>query len=135
MKGRVLIVDDEPVILQSFAAILKREGFEVEAAPSAAAAVTALDSHEFDLVITDMAMETKTAGYDVARAAQRQAYNPEVVILTGFYIPVTEWKKQGVRELFTKGQVTPAAMVDGIKKICADVAHPRPVQRRRRMRP
>jgi DNA-binding NtrC family response regulator len=132
MKGRVLIVDDELLILQSFGAILENEGFEVEAAHSAAAAIAALDRREFDLVITDMAMETNTAGYDVARAAQQQSYHPEVVILTGFHIPAAEWKKQGVKELFTKGQVTPATVVDGIKRIWADLAYRRPVPRRRR---
>jgi DNA-binding NtrC family response regulator len=135
MKGRVLIVDDELLIVQSFGAILQNEGFEVEGAHSAAAAIAALDSREFDLVITDMAMETKTAGYDVARAAQRQSNQPEVVIFTAFHIPAAEWTRQGVRELFTKGQVTPATMVDGIKRIWADLAYRRPVPRRRgRMR-
>jgi DNA-binding NtrC family response regulator len=135
MKGRVLIVDDELLILQSFGAILQNEGFEVEAAHSAAAAIAALDSREFDLVITDMAMETKTAGYDVAQAAQRQSYHPEVVIFTGFHIPAAEWKRQGVRELFAKGQVTPTTMVDSIKRIWADLAYRRPIARRRgRMR-
>jgi DNA-binding NtrC family response regulator len=134
MKGRVLIVDDELLIVQSFGAILQNEGFEVEGAHSAAAAIAALDSREFDLVITDMAMETKTAGYDVARAAQRQSNQPEVVIFTGFHIPAAEWKRQGVRKLFTKGQVTSATMVDGIKRIWADLAYRRSVPRGRGMR-
>ena len=137
MNGRVLIVDDEPVILQCFGAILESERFDVQIADSAAAAIAALDSGEFDLVITDMAMETNTAGYDVAHAAQRQSYHPVVVILTGFHIPAAEWKRQGVRAFFTKGQVTPAIMVDNIKRICAELAYRRPApapRRARRMR-
>jgi CheY-like chemotaxis protein len=117
MKGRVLIVDDEPVVLGGLRAILVGENFEVEAVSSAAAAIAALDEGEFDLVITDMAMETETAGYDVVRAAQRQSYRPEVIIYTGLYIPATEWKQKGVKELFTKGEGTPANLINAITKI------------------
>lgn len=116
MKGRVLIADDEPAILECYGTILEAENFEVQAVNSAAAAIAALDSGEFDIVITDMAMETKTAGYDVARAAQRKFRQPEVVIFTAFYIPATEWKSQGVKALFTKGQGA-AVVIEAIKRI------------------
>jgi DNA-binding response OmpR family regulator len=36
------------------------------------------------MVITDMKMETDTAGYDVLRAAKRQKYSPATAILTAF---------------------------------------------------
>jgi CheY-like chemotaxis protein len=117
MKGRVLIADDEPVILECLKAILSAENFDVVAVNSAAAAITALDEREFDLVITDMAMETRTAGYEVVRAARRQPYRPEVVILTAFYIPPTEWKEEGVKELFTKGERTPGNLINSLRTI------------------
>lgn len=117
MKGRVLIVDDEPVILECLGAILSAETFDVKTAGSAAAAVAALNEAAFDLVITDMAMETETAGWNVVRAAQEQSNRPEVVILTAFHIPAAEWKGRGVKQLFTKGQGTPQNMMQALKRI------------------
>src|SRR6184192_4716333 len=117
MKGRLLIVDDEPSLLKCFAAFLEAEDFEVQTVCSAASAISALESGEFDLVITDMAMETQTAGYDVVRAAQNQPYQPEVVVFTFSEIPPAEWKKRGIRQLFNKGQARMSAVSNGINRI------------------
>jgi CheY-like chemotaxis protein len=119
MRGRVLIVDDEPLIRECLGAILAAESFEVQAVSSAAAAIVALGEGEFDLVITDMAMETETAGWDVVRAARQQSYHPhpEVVILTGAYVPATEWKGKGVKHLFTKTGGTPGTLLKAVKAI------------------
>jgi CheY-like chemotaxis protein len=125
MKGRVLLADDEPVLVECLSAILKAENFEVQAVNCASAAIAALDTGEFDLVITDMAMETRTAGYDVVRAAQRQSYRPEVVILTAFYIPTAEWKERGVRQLFTKGEGMPRKFVSAVVQIYEELIRSR----------
>jgi DNA-binding NtrC family response regulator len=117
MRGRVLIADDELSLLKCVAAFLEAKDFEVQAVPSAATAIAALDSGEFDVVLTDMAMETQTAGYDVARAAQSQSYEPDVVVFTSSYIAASEWKEQGVKKLFTKGDVEIATLSNAISNI------------------
>ena len=117
MKGRVLIADDDSRLLACYAALLQCEDFEVQTAVSAVSAIAALESTEFDLVITDMAMETETAGYDVACAAQRQSHRPEVIVFTSFDIPSAEWKTHGVKELLTKGQTTMAAVSAAINRV------------------
>ena len=75
MKRRILLVDDEIPILLTLKAILEMNDFEVETAESAREAEQKLDAGTFQMVITDMRMETDTAGYDVLRAAKRQPYN------------------------------------------------------------
>jgi DNA-binding NtrC family response regulator len=121
MKGRVLVADDEPSMQSCIAAFLQVENFDVQTVGSAASAMAALDNGEFDVVVTDMAMETQTAGYDVARAALSQPYEPEVVIFTSFEIGIhiapDEWKKLGVREFFTKGEVQISSVSHAISKI------------------
>lgn len=117
MKGRVLIADDEPSLLKCFATFLEAENFEVQTVDSAMSAIAALDSCEFDVVVTDMAMETQTAGYDVVRAAQSHSYEPEVVVFTSFHIPASEWKKRGVKKLFTKGEVAIPTVSNAINRI------------------
>jgi ActR/RegA family two-component response regulator len=51
-------------------------GFEVETAFSAREGVQKLDAAVFHMVITDMRMETESAGFDVIRAANKKPYKP-----------------------------------------------------------
>jgi len=76
MKRRILLVDDELAILLTLKAILEMNGFEVDTAASAREAAQKLSAGIFDMVITDMSMESETSGYEVIRAARSQAYNP-----------------------------------------------------------
>ena len=84
MKRRILLADDELTILLTLKAILEMNGFEVETAASAREAIEKLRNGTFDMVITDMWMETETAGLDVIRAARRQSYNPATAVLTAY---------------------------------------------------
>lgn len=102
MKRRILLVDDELAILLTLKAILEMNGFEVETAGSAQEAVHKLEVGPFSMVITDMRMETETAGYDVIRAAKLQPYNPATSILTAYPSLGTEWKREGAHSLLVK---------------------------------
>ena len=102
MKRRILLVDDELAILLTLKAILEMNGFEVETAASAKEAVGKLTSNAYQMVITDMRMETETAGYEVIRAARQQDYNPATAILTAFPSLGSEWKKEGAQSLLVK---------------------------------
>jgi CheY-like chemotaxis protein len=103
MSQRVLLVDDEPAIRECFASILQGEGLLVETAESTRAALALLSRLSFDLVVTDLQMETSTAGFDVARWAARQPYKPAVLILTAFPVPANTWKHAGADALVVKG--------------------------------
>ena len=102
MKRRILLVDDELAILLTLKAILEMNGFDVETAASAKEAAGKLEAHEFHMVITDMRMETETAGYDVIRLARKQAYNPATAILTAFPSLGSDWKHAGAQSLLVK---------------------------------
>jgi DNA-binding response OmpR family regulator len=102
MKRRILLVDDELAILLTLKAILEMNGFEVETAASAKEAAGKLLSHEFHMIITDMRMETETAGYEVIRLARKQTYNPATAILTAFPSLGSDWKYEGAQSLLVK---------------------------------
>jgi two-component system alkaline phosphatase synthesis response regulator PhoP len=57
---RILVVEDDPVILQLNARMLKRSGYEVGAAEDGAAAWDALNEDSYDLLITDNVMPKLT---------------------------------------------------------------------------
>jgi DNA-binding NtrC family response regulator len=102
MKRRILLVDDELAILLTLKAILEMNGFEVETASSAREAMQKLGNGVFSMVITDMRMESETAGYDVIRAAKQQPYNPATSILTAYPTLGTDWKNRGAHSLLVK---------------------------------
>jgi CheY-like chemotaxis protein len=53
---KILVVDDQAGMRRSLAILLSKEGYEVEEAVSGEHAVTFLEKHAFDLVITDLKM-------------------------------------------------------------------------------
>ena len=102
MNRRILLVDDELAIRLTMKAILEMNGFEVSTAASASEAVQKLSSGTFEMVITDMCMEHKTAGYEVIRAARRQAYNPATAILTAYPGLGEDWLSHGAQSMLVK---------------------------------
>lgn len=102
MKRRILLVDDELAILLTLKAILEMHHFEVETASSAKEGAQKLKVSTYDMVITDMRMETETAGYDVIRAAKQEPYDPAVAILTAYPSLGSEWQTKGAHSLLVK---------------------------------
>ncbi|WP_446744967.1 response regulator [Silvibacterium acidisoli] len=86
MKRRLLLVDDELAILLTLRAIFEINGFEVETAASAREAKQKIKNSRFHMVITDMRMESETAGREVVLAARNASYKPAVAMLTAFPI-------------------------------------------------
>jgi len=79
----LLLVDDDPFILEGIGSDLEINGYQVTRAASGEIAVDILEKIDFDLVITDLVMET-TDGIQVLKKAKD--HNPEiqVIILTGY---------------------------------------------------
>jgi len=102
MKRRILLVDDELAILLTLKAILEINGFEVDTAASAKEGIARLSGNSYQMVITDMRMETETAGYDVIREAKKQDYDPAVAILTAFPLLGSDWKEEGADSMLVK---------------------------------
>lgn len=92
MTVRALVVDDEPSILLTLSLVLKSEGFEVQTAPSASTAKARIAENAFDLIVTDLSLETPTAGYDIIRAAQQQTKKPATIVISGFPDLLNRWE-------------------------------------------
>lgn len=81
--ARLLVVDDEESLRITTAAILEREGYQVETASSGNEAVALLETTEFDLVLTDLHMEGGDGLSVLAEIRERAPFTISVV-LTGF---------------------------------------------------
>src|SRR6185295_19662261 len=56
LKGRVLVIDDEPLILSLFGRVLRRAGYAVQELEDARCVSEALLRQRFDVVLTDLVM-------------------------------------------------------------------------------
>jgi two-component system response regulator AtoC len=83
-RGHVLLVDDEPKILQSLGRALRDEGFGVTATASAREALGLVSQRPFDLVVVDNLMP-EMSGLDLIReftAASGDGERPPIVMMT-----------------------------------------------------
>lgn len=83
-KGRILLVDDETLILKLGAAVLRRLGYEVLLAENGKQAIEALATHaDVDLVILDLTMPVMSGAE--AFPVIEQAYPAIPILLTSGY--------------------------------------------------
>ena len=82
--ARVLVVDDDPTARLTLQTILEAGGYRVEAAASAAEAVDKMDAHQYELVLSDVQMESPEAGYKVLAHARMMDYKPATALIQTF---------------------------------------------------
>ena len=102
MKRRVLLVDDDVAVLVTLKAVLELNHFDVETANTASEAREKLESHQYEVVITDVRMESDAAGFEVLRAARAQSYDPATAILTAYPPQDDSWKRELVESVLVK---------------------------------
>ena len=79
----ILLVDDDPFITKATGDDLKRKGYGVTTADSGEKAIELLENATFDLIITDLVMES-IDGIGVLKRAKEIRPETMVMILTGF---------------------------------------------------
>jgi CheY-like chemotaxis protein len=80
--ARVLLVDDDVMSRLTLQAVLEAGGYLVDSAASAAEAVGKLDERQYELVLSDLEMESPSAGLKVLAHARLMEYKPATAILT-----------------------------------------------------
>jgi CheY-like chemotaxis protein len=82
--ARVLLVDDNLTSRLTLKAVLEAGGYFVDSAASAAEAVGKLDERQYELVLSDLRMESPQAGLKVIAHARLMEYKPATAILTTY---------------------------------------------------
>lgn len=87
VKGaRILVVDDDPEILELLRDALRLAGYEPEATTDSVAAMARLAAGGYDLVLSDIMMP-EVSGLRLLSAAKRASPGTEVILLTGHPTP------------------------------------------------
>ena len=82
--ARVLVVDDDVTSRLTLKTVLEAGGYFVDSAASAAEAVGKLDERQYELVLSDLQMESPEAGLKVLAHAKLMEYKPATAILTTY---------------------------------------------------
>lgn len=137
-KERILIVDDDPDIVEAMRLILEAKEYEVISAGSSAEGLVTLKERNPDLIILDVMMETDTEGFHFAYAlrnaetgSEYDAFkNTPILMLTAIsqrtgmqfdpesdedFLPVDDYVEKPIKpeDLLSKIQKLIAARKDG----------------------
>lgn len=82
-KAKILCVDDEAVILDSFRKILVLDGYSVDTVESGKEALHLIQAHHYDFLFTDLKMP-EMDGVDVAKSVKHLRPDIDVIIITGY---------------------------------------------------
>lgn len=82
----ILVIDDEESVRAAVARRLRREGYTVTTADGEKEGLEAIKSNNptFDVVVTDMVMESPDSGVNVLQAAVSRDIFTEVIVLTAY---------------------------------------------------
>src|SRR4030042_4974176 len=85
---RILVVDDDAIVIKSCKRILEAEGFEVTTVPSADNALEAIRSYDFDLLLIDVKMPRHDGMY-LMREVQKTWKDIPTIVMSGYPTPET----------------------------------------------
>lgn len=82
--ARVLVVDDDLASRLTLQTVLEAGGYRVDAAATAAEAVGKMENQEYELILSDLQMESPEAGLKVLAHAQMMDYKPATALITAY---------------------------------------------------
>jgi two-component system, NtrC family, response regulator AtoC len=84
---KILVVDNEPDLTTQLGWTVRREGWETLSSDSAEQAIRLIHENDFDVVVTDLRMETQEAGLLVLKAAKEKDIYTQVILVTFYGTP------------------------------------------------
>ncbi len=84
MTARILVVEDEDRARKNMVRLLENRGFDVFSGANAVEARDMINTNLFDVVVTDMLMESDKAGLSVLQAAKKKNELTEVIVITAY---------------------------------------------------
>ena len=84
MNGRILVVDDEEIVIQSCLRVLSGGGYQVDAARDGLEALKAIDENGYDVLILDIKMP-KMNGMEVLQRVKEAHPDIDVIMITGLH--------------------------------------------------
>ena len=113
-QERILLVDDEEIVLETMGDDLREAGFDVIEAKNGVEGLRHFKEKEFDLVISDLMMD-EMDGFGVLREIKRISPETPVIIITGY--PSSKAAKEALMLGASDIIVKPSEMGDIFKAV------------------
>ncbi len=124
-KVKILLADDDPDFIEINKTILEAKGYEVDEAYTSSEALDKIREKQYDLLILDLMMEEKDAGFTVAYAVREDESLKDLPILmltsaqekTGFTFKLSKDKEWMKVDDFAAKPLKPAELVERVEKL------------------
>ena len=120
---KILVVDDEEIVLESCQAVLEEAGFEVVLVPSADKALKAMKHEDFTLLLIDVKMPEHDGMYLMQELKKRWP-KKSVIVMSGYY--TTDTINEAIRvgaATFIAKPFEPDELVETIRQIIEKEEH------------
>lgn len=116
MADRMLIIDDEDVVLESCRRIFSAEGFQVSCTTSPPEGLRLIADSFFDVILCDWKMPGFD-GMDVIEELERRSPDSAIVMISGYPTVgrATEALKRGAMDYVAK-PFTPGEIIEAVRK-------------------
>jgi len=121
---KILVVDDESIVLDSCKRVLEAEGFEVVLVPSAEDALKALENQRFTLVLVDLKMPKRDGQFLIGEIKKMPTHLP-IIVMTGYSTlnTIKEVSHMGIEQFIAK-PFTPDELLEVVKEAIETTASP-----------
>jgi len=96
MSKKIMVIDDEPLVLKTIGKLLEIEGYFVTTSESGKEALSIIDQEEIDLVISDIRMPimdgVETINVMIERCKKENKDAPPFIFITGYADEVANQK-------------------------------------------
>jgi len=120
---RILIIDDDPDIVDAGRLVLEREGYEVMGAANRAEGMKKLEEEKPDLLILDVMMEEPDDGLRMAREIRKNGNEVPIIMLTSVNaamgLNIDKDEEMVPVDEFQSKPVEPATLVAKVKDLLA----------------
>jgi PAS domain S-box-containing protein len=113
---RILLVEDEPVLLRMTTEMLRRQGFEVISAPDPLAALELASVEHFDVVVTDVVMP-KMSGAELADRIAETFPKTRFVFVSGYTHEVIDEARLGPTKRFLPKPFSSVELIDAVRGV------------------
>ena len=119
-KKRILLVEDDPLIIKIYTGRLEKEGFQVDIAAKGGEVVKKLKGQKYDLVLLDLVLPELT-GFEILQKIRREEglSGTKVLVLSnlGEKENVSKASRLGAVDYLVKAHYTPSEVIEEVKKI------------------
>ena len=114
---KILVVDDEGIVLDSCKRVLEAEGFEVYLVPSADKALEAIKKDDFGLLLIDVKMPEHDGMYLMGEVKEKWPDIP-IIVMSGYHTTETveQAAKMGATSFIAK-PFTPDELLETVRQV------------------